>query len=325
MESRPVIYIAGECHNGIKRRLTAWEQHFELSLKDAPLFVSSAPVPILDVAAAQVVRQKVDEVASTEGCPALIIIDTLARNFGDGDENSTKDMNAFVTAVDDLRRDYCATALIVHHSGHGDKSRGRGAMSLKGALDAEFMVKTSGELMTITATKMKDAALPDPLYRRFETVELGKASDGTVMTSAVLLPTEGGVAHDKKVHPTQREQYGIQSYCEVAKDKGHISADGKELLVHAEDWRPAFYMCIALDDAAAKKKAFQRVREGLMSKGFLAQPQEEYYRLSGDYTLMEQSLIVEMTWAAERDNGTETGQQRDNVPDSNGTGRDTPL
>jgi len=32
-----------------------------------------------------------------------------------------------------------------------------------------------------------------------------------------------------------------------------------------------------------------------------------------------------MTWAAERDNGTETGQQRDNVPDSNGTGRDTPL
>jgi len=41
-------------------------------------------------------------------------------------------------------------------------------------------------------------------------------------------------------------------------------------------------MCIALDDAAAKKKAFQRVREGLMSKGFLAQPQEEYYRLSGD-------------------------------------------
>ena len=179
MESRPVIYIAGEGHNGIKRRLTAWEQHFELSLKDALLFVSSAPVPFLDAAAAQVVRQKVDE-----------------------------------------------------------------------------------------------AALPDPLYRRFETVELGKASDGTVMTSAVLLPTEGGVTDDKKVHPTQREQYGIQSYCEIAKDKGHISADEKELLVHAEDWRPAFYMCIALDDAAAKKKAFQRVREGLMSKGFLAQPQE---------------------------------------------------
>lgn len=32
----------------------------------------------------------------------------------------------------------------------------------------------------------------------------------------------------------------------------------------------------------------------------------ELFRLYGDYAPMEHSLIVEMTWADERDNGTET-------------------
>lgn len=35
----------------------------------------------------------------------------------------------------------------------------------------------------------------------------------------------------------------------------------------------------------------------------------ELFRLYGDYAPMEHSLIVEMTWADERDNGTETRQQ----------------
>ena len=35
--------------------------------------------------------------------PTMIWLDTLARTFGAGDENSQKDMNAFVAGVDRLR------------------------------------------------------------------------------------------------------------------------------------------------------------------------------------------------------------------------------
>ena len=52
-------------------------------------------------------------------------------------ENSTQDMSRFVAACDAVRRRYGCTMLIIHHSGHGDKGRARGAIALKAALDAE--------------------------------------------------------------------------------------------------------------------------------------------------------------------------------------------
>ena len=65
--------------------------------------------------------------AALEGLPVLIVVDTLARNFRGGDENQTADLNQFVAMMDDLKARYAScTILIVHHTGHGDKQRGRG-------------------------------------------------------------------------------------------------------------------------------------------------------------------------------------------------------
>lgn len=76
-----------------------------------------------------------DALAVECGKPQLIVVDTLARNFGEGDENNTADMNAFVAAMDDLRSRYPgSTVLVVHHTGHAEKGRSRGSMAFKGAL-----------------------------------------------------------------------------------------------------------------------------------------------------------------------------------------------
>lgn len=40
-----------------------------------------------------------------------------------------------------------------------NKDRARGAMALKGALDAEYCVKKKHELISMTATKMKETEL----------------------------------------------------------------------------------------------------------------------------------------------------------------------
>ncbi|WP_213105336.1 hypothetical protein [Candidatus Protochlamydia amoebophila] len=47
-----------------------------------------------------------------------------------------------------------------------NKDRARGAMALKGALDAEYCVKKKHELISMTATKMKETELPSPISFR---------------------------------------------------------------------------------------------------------------------------------------------------------------
>jgi RecA-family ATPase len=104
------------------------------------------------------------EAAFQNGAPSLIVFDTLARNFGAGDENNTSDMNKFVAAIDALRGAYPGcTAIVVHHTCHGDKSRARGSMVLTAAADAEYRVEKKYASVTVRNTKMKDAAPPLPM------------------------------------------------------------------------------------------------------------------------------------------------------------------
>jgi RecA-family ATPase len=69
--------------------------------------------------------------------PSLLILDTLSRYFGEGDdENSAKDMKRFIGATGKLLSKYPNLhIMIVHHSGK-DQERGmRGSSALQGAAD----------------------------------------------------------------------------------------------------------------------------------------------------------------------------------------------
>jgi len=84
-----VFYIAGEGHNGLARRFAAWSKDRGVPLKDVSLSKSERAAQFLDGACDKALAGKVDALAETCGPPALIVVDTLARNFGVGDENST--------------------------------------------------------------------------------------------------------------------------------------------------------------------------------------------------------------------------------------------
>lgn len=190
-----VFYIAGEGHNGLMRRFAAWSQHNGVPLDGAPLFVSHRPAQLCSAAAAAEVANSVVEIMTGTGrVPALIVVDTLARNFG-GDENKQEDMAGFIANLDAFLRksgEWGATVLIVHHSGHSDKSRGRGSSALKGAVDAEYSItKDESGVVRLEATKMKDAEQPEPLAFNLESVVIEGHSDdeGKPVTSAVLLST----------------------------------------------------------------------------------------------------------------------------------------
>jgi hypothetical protein len=246
--SGAVFYIAGEGKNGLRRRFDAWAELRGRSLSDAPLFVSRAAVQFLDAASGAHVTAAIDALAAAHGRPRLIVVDTLARNFGPGDENSTADMSAFVAALDKLRDRFPGcTVLLVHHSGHGEKDRGRGSSVLRGALDAEFKVAKSGESVTLSNLKMKDA--PPPRAMEFALVEAA----GSVALEYTGEPSgTGGTI-------TATEQLALDAFNVVA-------VDG---VASVEAWRAAFYERHASEKTDTKLKAFKRGRDGLAERQLL--------------------------------------------------------
>lgn len=185
----PVFAIIGEGVNGYGRRLKAWSQHYEVSLEDAPLYVSRHAVSLSNPQAGIELAAEIDQMCSdTSEAPSLIIIDTVARNFGDGDENSTQDMSRFVANIDMyLKHRYRANILLVHHSGH-DGERARGSSALKAALDQEFKVSGVIGHPKLECTKMKDAEMPLERSFKITSVTLGQDADGIEITGAVVVP-----------------------------------------------------------------------------------------------------------------------------------------
>ena len=263
-----VFMIAGEGHNGLARRFAAWSKDRGVPLDGVPLFKSERAAQFLDQTSAKAVADAVDALAQEHGTPTLIIIDTVARNFGAGDENSTSDMSNFIASIDDLRARYHGCAiLLVHHSGHSDKQRARGAMALKGALDCEFRVQKDGDRMQMVNTKMKDAEPPEDMHFTLKSVTLtGEAQ------SAVLQKTEGRV---KKIHLTPTQKLALDTYTNAG-IKNSIWDGGAFRGVHLDDWRAAFYAKHTGDNLDTKRQAFSRVRKELASAGLMRVENDVY-------------------------------------------------
>lgn len=188
-----VFYIAGEGHNGLARRFAAWQKARGVKLDDSvPLFKSNRAVMMLDTNAAEALAAEVDRLIKETGhYPVLVIIDTLARNFGDGDENKQADAGRFIEHLDEyIRRRWKCNVMTVHHSGH-DMDRARGSSAFKGAMDQEIWVKGSMGLIELQVTKMKDAELPSS--RRFKIAQtgLGITDDCDVEITGAYLEVDG--------------------------------------------------------------------------------------------------------------------------------------
>jgi RecA-family ATPase len=85
----------------------------------------------------------------------LIILDTVTRTFGAGDQHQSKDMQRYVQSVDELNRATNAHIAAIHHSPWND-DRGTGAIDLDGAIDVSFVVHVKGsglaKVFTLTCT-----------------------------------------------------------------------------------------------------------------------------------------------------------------------------
>ena len=270
----PVIYIAGEGRRGVVRRINAWAIAHSIDLSSMPLYVSRTAVGINNGNNLSELKAEISSIAEQNGSPELIILDTLARNFGDGDENDTRDMTRFIAEVDRINDEFECASLIVHHAGHGEKSRARGSSALKGALDAEYKITKQDDRITMSCTKMKDDDEPEPMCFYLITTEIGQDTTGSKISSAVL--EFRGTAAPESARLTKSQWFGVNAFREAAEQIDKPLLDFNPVQLHLDEWRDAFYRRATQPNPDTKRKAFDRVRKDLQEKGWLIVDNDVY-------------------------------------------------
>ena len=213
IKNSPVLYIAGEGRAKLYNRVLAWAEVFG-EVPPGCFGVSSTPTQILDDDYYEALTIRVDETAQKFGTEPQIFLDTLSRNFGPGNETDTADMAFFLNRITTLCKS--AVRFDVHHSGHGNKDRGRSSSVWPAGLDVEMKCeKVEGNQVRITWTKVKDGPYPQPVYLRPEVVALGEDKHGDAITSVVMrrgvdANTEGLGKALKKIYQLIREEIDRQ-------------------------------------------------------------------------------------------------------------------
>ena len=152
----PVFYVASEGAPGYKARAMAWQREhdrkplpnmFELIDKRYPMPEAGAANEIIKDATAGV------------GKPALVVIDTVNRNFGAGVENDAADMTKFISSADTIAEHFDCCVLLVHHTGKDAAKGARGHSSLHAACDSIFKISGGPKEgnVNIDCKKQKDA------------------------------------------------------------------------------------------------------------------------------------------------------------------------
>ena len=265
----PVIYFCGEGQRGLHRRLSAWSLQTNTKLADYPFYCCTTPAALCEEGDPQEV---IAAIGATNETPVHVCFDTRARNYGAGDENSPKDMGAFLAAIDAIKHRFGCTVSVIHHPGHMDKTRGRGHSAWDGALDVSYRVAQdrSGVLTVGIGKPPKDFEEPKEFSFKFKSIELGPTDeDGDPITSCVLIPTEIPLAPEKRPQgKVQKRALSILHKLEAPIYKKQFGAEqtGISIAEHTIskcEWRKA---CL---DAGIKESSFYSAYEPLERDGYI--------------------------------------------------------
>lgn len=272
VDATPVCYINGEGHAGMRRRIKAWQIEHGIDLEGIPFAMSSQAAHLSDSETALDVFEQIEH--GFEQKPGLIIVDTLARNFG-GNENSTEDMSAFIKNVDELLRiPFGACVLILHHTGHADRDTGRGSTVLIGGIDNSFKVTLdANKRVTLKVVKLRDGEYPAEVIREIKAIEMdGLDKFGNPFTAPVLIPA---TRTDKPVLESSlgiNQQKALRALRVLTRHAEQHAELGETIRIKISDWRSK------CSDAGIARNRWKESSNSLMSN--------ELVRIEGDYVYL---------------------------------------
>lgn len=203
----PVVYLAGEGHQGLRGRVAAWKQHHEV--RSLSMWLSKGGC---DLNTRDGLRRVVDAVRELPITPSVIVVDTLHR-FLNGDENKAQDAKTMLDACAELMETFAATVILVHHTGVSDEAqhRARGSSAWRGALDIEISVvpgSQKGDPLQVVQRKSKDAELSDDIVAELVSVPIDGwlDEDGEQVSSAIVALTNRQPAQKDSAKTHQHQQ-----------------------------------------------------------------------------------------------------------------------
>jgi 5S rRNA maturation endonuclease (ribonuclease M5) len=263
-----VVYISGEGAQGVRLRMKAWRQvrggnagaPFAMVPQSVNLFDGDEGVDRL-ISYLKAMGQQMHQPVG------LVVLDTLSRMIGSGDEDRAQSVNLIVSRAERIQRETGAHVMIVHHSGK-DKDRGmRGSNALLGAVDTAVEVsKDSGSgLYSAKVVAIKDGGEIGPFAYTLSQSAVGIDEDGETIFSCVLDPAGAsqGARKDHLSDPERRCLAVLQ----------RLFRDGRDMLGQSQGvplgtWRDTFRDSEGGEVEARKKRA-QRATTSLIDKGYV--------------------------------------------------------
>ncbi len=235
-----VVYICGEGSGGIARRIESWLIDHKLTDKEAPFYLSTVPAELFSIGNAEEIAEVISQSCKD---PALIIIDTLSTNMGEGDESSNPDVATLMKNVNLSFRDrFNSGVMIVHHVGHGSNDRERGAYAIRANADSRILIKKEQDhSCSIHCKKMKDGPefLPVAFNTQVVTIPDLYDSEGETVTSLVMKISEyvesaadGGLTKKQKQALATLEFM----YADAAKNLDAAGRDPEQAKIPTKDW-----------------------------------------------------------------------------------------
>jgi hypothetical protein len=260
----PVIYVVGEGTSGISRRVTAWMLHHGVDRVPDAFFLLQAPL----LMSPNDVTALVSAIRQRSNASALIVIDTLARAFVGGEENSAKDMGLLVGGCQQLQVETGATVLVIHHAGKPKGKRvaaiERGSSALRAAADVVIQQTKKGDLVTVENEKQKDDEQFPAIRLRLRTLKLGvDDKTGRPITSCVVVPADG-IVGDAQAEAAMSNDSELSE----SNDAQLFALDTLEGLREASsgEWREWIE---AMGNAPVPERTFHHWREGLLEQGLV--------------------------------------------------------
>ena len=273
--SGEVFCVIGESRSGWRRRVASWckDRGVDISRQGLGLHCSKYGLNFRDLATIGDIKAELRACESVK----LIIIDTLARSFGGGNENAAQDMGQFIDACDQLRFEFGAAVLIVHHMGKDIGAGARGSSAFYGALDTSMLVKRVGTDIQLICDKQKEAPEFEPLQFCF--VTLREEEDPPVLQLVATSTRTLGPRLGKNDH------LALESFVEAT------NGMSPHRRIHRDDWREFFDRRHTGDTAKQKNDAFSRARRELVTKGLLC-VEDDVYTLGDKATSDDIAAIV---------------------------------
>lgn len=255
-----VALFSLEGQEGMRNRIAAYIDYFGEELPPN-ISIGTAPTTFYK-------PEDLEAIAASlpDGC--LCIVDTQACASVGLDENRTDDMTLLIEGCKQLAARKDCFVLLVHHAGK-DLTRGaRGSSTQLPSWDCCIEATRNGQRREWKAVKVKDGGGEGEKHPfRLAVVDLGADEDGDRITSCVALPDGEAVQDEKPLSPALN--YALESLRTALEKSGSDS-------IHVDDWRPTFYAGHTADNDNAKKVAFHRDRNKLVTLGKICVENNRY-------------------------------------------------